>query len=260
MRRVKFDRDLQRRTAAHYEAHPFDFMTEADEAAIDAIQPPPFRTFVGKHVTGASQAAEIGCGPGRGTMYLAPKCAGLVALDISQHSLALARKRAPDARFVRATNVQLPLPDSSFDIVISDGVIHHTPDAKAAFDENARILRMGGFYYLGVYRKGGRYDFIYNRFGPPIRSLERHAFGRVLIYAAIFPVYYLAHLVKSRGKRTLRGALNFFYDYIITPRASFHSIDEITSWGEAAGLELLDYDPSLGNVHVFIFRRPAMAA
>ena len=84
--------------------------------------------------------------------------------------------------------------------------------------------------------------------------------GRVLIYAAIFPVYYLAHLVKSRGKRTLRGALNFFYDYIITPRASFHSIDEITPWGEAAGLELLDYDPSLGNVHVFIFRRPAMAA
>jgi hypothetical protein len=63
------------------------------------------------------------------------------------------------------------------------------------------------------------------------------------------------HLLKSRGQRTWRGARNFFYDYIITPRATFHTREEIVQWGEESGLELLEYDPRVGNVHAFFFRK-----
>src|SRR3972149_1351125 len=40
-----------------------------------------------------------------------------------------------------------------FDAVVSDGVIHHTPDAPQAFRENARLVRDGGHMYVAVYRR-----------------------------------------------------------------------------------------------------------
>jgi ubiquinone/menaquinone biosynthesis C-methylase UbiE len=253
------DRDqveaLQRRTAAHYEAYPFDFMTPEDEAAVEQMQPPPFRRFMAAHASVGQAVAEIGCGPGRGTMYLVRKRLAVVAADISRSSLALARKRAPEAAFVQASNLHLPFADASFDLVISDGVIHHTPDAYRSFRENVRILKAGGHLYLGVYNRSGYYFYVYTFFGRPVRRLETSRFGRQLIHATLIPLYYAVHLIKSGGKRTWRGARNFFYDYLITPQASFHTREDIERWAAMCGLDILGYDPSLGNVHVFILRK-----
>lgn len=52
-----------------------------------------------------------------------------------------------------------------------------------------------------------------------------------------------------------RGAKSCFYDYIITPRATFHTRDEIVRWAGQNGLELLEYDQRVGNLHAFFFRR-----
>ncbi len=178
----------------------------------------------------------------------------VTAVDLSFGSVLLARRRAA-AAYVVATNLQLPMPDGVFDAVVSDGVIHHTPDPRRAFRENARVLKPGGYLYLGVYNRQGYYYYLYTYVGVPIRWLEKRAWGRLLVHATLLPVYYLVHLLKSRGKRTWRGARHFFYDYIITPRASFHSKEEIVDWGRAEGLDLLDYDPAVGNVHAFVFRK-----
>ena len=248
-------RALQRRTAAHYESYPFEFLTPTDEASIEAMQPRPFVEFINAHARPGDTVAEIGCGPGRGTMFLDRRGLRTVAVDISRRSLELARTRAPCSAFVLASNLQLPFFDSAFDIVVSDGVIHHTPDARTAFKENARILKPGGYSYLAVYRRGGYYHYIYTLAGPPIRLLESTRIGRWVVYASIFPIYYLAHLIKSRGKRSIRGARNFFYDYIITPRASFHSRDEIESWAASDDLDLVAYDPNFGNIHAFVFQK-----
>jgi hypothetical protein len=88
-----------------------------------------------------------------------------------------------------------------------------------------------------------------------VRWLERRRWGRAIVLSTLLPVYYAAHLVKSRGKRTWRGAKNFFYDYIITPQATFHTREEVVDWGTRNGLELLDYDEHVGNVHAFVFRK-----
>ena len=60
-----------------------------------------------------------------------------------------------------ADNLRLPFPDAIADVVISDGVIHHTEDPRGAFAENLRILKPGGRMYLGVYKASGRYRFLY---------------------------------------------------------------------------------------------------
>jgi ubiquinone/menaquinone biosynthesis C-methylase UbiE len=250
------DAALQARTAAHYDAYPLEFLTPADEAAIRDQQPAPFRRFVEQHLRPGAWVAEVGCGPGRGTLFLTRHKAAVVAVDISYRSLLLARRRAPTGRFVLSTNLALPFEEAEFDGVVSDGVIHHTPNARAAFAENVRIVKPGGLLYLGIYNRRKHYYYLYTLLGGPIRSLESRASGRALLFGTIVPLYWLVHLIKSRGRRTWQGAVHFFYDYFVTPRASFHTREEVCGWAHEEGLELLEYDPSLGNVHVFVFRKP----
>ena len=244
---------LQKQTRAHYEDFPFDFLTAEDERNIEALQPAPFLRFADAYLKPGTKAAEIGCGPGRGTLFMAQRGVDLLAVDLSMGSLRLAQRRAPGCHFAQATNLQLPLPDGCFDAVVSDGVIHHTPDAYRSFCENARILKPGGVMYVGVYRRKRYYYYVYTYLGRPIRWLENRVWGKALIHATLLPIYYVAHLTKSRGKRTWRGAKNFFYDYIITPQATFHTREQIVEWGRRNGLELMEYDENVGNVHAFVF-------
>ena len=246
---------LQRRTAAHYDFYPFEFLTPKDETSIEEMQPAPFRRFVHSHVAQGAKIADIGCGPGRGTLFLAQRGGDVVGVDISRESLLLARQRAPAASYVVSTNLALPFADGCFEVVISDGVIHHTPDPRVAFAEIARITKTGGHCYLAVYRKWRYYYYVYTFIGVPIRWAEKLAFGRKLLFATLVPLYWIVHLIKSRGTRSWRGGVNFFYDYIITPRASFHTYEEILRWATEERLELIEYEPRFGNVHIFVFRK-----
>jgi ubiquinone/menaquinone biosynthesis C-methylase UbiE len=249
------DTTLQNRTKQHYDSHPFDAITPEDEQTPKTVQPKPFIEFCERYLRRQMAVAEIGCGPGRGTMYLAALGTDVTAVDISAVSLARARKRVPKAGFVRTTAMTLPFPDASFDAVVADGVIHHTPNARAAFAESVRVLRPGGYLYLGLYNRRRHYYYIYTYAGPPIRWLDKSAAGRAALGMTLIPLYYLVHLAKSRGRRGWAGARNFFYDYIITPQATFYTREEISAWGDALGLDLAKYDPSLGNVHVFVFQK-----
>jgi SAM-dependent methyltransferase len=49
----------------------------------------------------------------------------------------------------------LPFPDSVFDLIIADGVLHHTPNTKAAVFELYRKLRPAGQFFFYVYKKMG---------------------------------------------------------------------------------------------------------
>ena len=251
---------LQKQTRAHYNDFPFDFLTEEDERNIEHLQPALFLRFAERHLKPGARVAEIGCGSGRATLFMARRGIDLVAVDISLGSLRLARRRASDSKFVLASNLSLPLLDGVFDAVVSDGVIHHTPDAYRSFCENARILRSGGTMYVGVYRRKRYYYYLYTYLGPPIRWLEKNKFGKALILSTLLPIYYAVHLIKSRGTRTWYGAKNLFYDYIITPRATFHTREEIAEWGRHNGLALIEYEENVGNVHAFVFAKTAPGA
>ena len=109
--------------------------------------------------------------------------------------------------------------------------------------------------YLAVYRRHRYYYYLYTYLGRPIRWLQKRTWGSVLIHSTLLPLYYAVHLLKSRGKRTWQGAKHFFYDYIITPQATFHTYEEIAGWCQQNDLQIVDYEEHVGNVHAFVLKK-----
>jgi SAM-dependent methyltransferase len=70
-------------------------------------------------------------------------------LDMTPEMLALARRNAAEAgatnvEFLEGRIEEIPLPDQSVDVVISNCVINLSPDRPAVFAEMFRVVRPGG--------------------------------------------------------------------------------------------------------------------
>jgi len=94
--------------------------------------------------------AEAGCGTGQ-TLALFSKRHNTIALDISPHALALARKMA-DPSLVLGTIFSIPFKDASCDLVYNSGVIEHFKDPQNinALREMARVTKKGGYVIVIV--------------------------------------------------------------------------------------------------------------
>ncbi|MFJ8052973.1 class I SAM-dependent methyltransferase [Streptomyces luteogriseus] len=97
------------------------------------------------------EVADLGCGPGRVTAYLASQGLSVFGLDVSESMLAIARRENPGLRFVRGSMLEPDLPDGSLDGVVSWYSIIHTPEEHlpALFAVFHRVLRPGGHLLLG---------------------------------------------------------------------------------------------------------------
>jgi arsenite methyltransferase len=95
---------------------------------------------------------DLGSGAGTDSLVAAQMVGPegrVTGLDMTPEMLAKARTGAADAglanaEFVQGQAEQLPFPDESFDVVISNGVIDLVPDKEAAFGELHRVLVPGG--------------------------------------------------------------------------------------------------------------------
>ncbi len=103
--------------------------------------------YLKEHAVPGARVLDLGCGNGRFYDLLEDRSVGYVGLDISEGLLREARKRHPEATFVRGDATELPFQDASFDAVFSFAVLHHIPseELRARFiSEMRRVLRPGG--------------------------------------------------------------------------------------------------------------------
>jgi SAM-dependent methyltransferase len=56
----------------------------------------------------------------------------------------------------------LPFPDDHFDIVVSNGVLHHTPNIDAALEEIWRVLRPGGSVRVVLYNRRSAHFWLWH--------------------------------------------------------------------------------------------------
>jgi ubiquinone/menaquinone biosynthesis C-methylase UbiE len=98
---------------------------------------------------------DVGGGMGTDLAQFATHGARVTDVDLSSGHLALARQnfalRGLQGRFVHSDAETIPLEDNSFDLVYSNGVIHHTPHTERVVREMYRVLRPGGRAIVMIY-------------------------------------------------------------------------------------------------------------
>lgn len=115
------------------------------------------RRFFGAH----RRVLDAGCGGGyASSMWLDPSWQGTddsqwYGVDISE-AVNVAQERLssmPGTHFIQADILQLPFREQTFDAILSEGVMHHTPSTERALKSLARLLVTGGKFLFYVYRK-----------------------------------------------------------------------------------------------------------
>jgi ubiquinone/menaquinone biosynthesis C-methylase UbiE len=106
---------------------------------------------------------EIGFGLGSDLLTWAEGGAEVHGIDITQEHLRLASRNfllhGREAKLQLADAARIPYPDNYFDIVYSNGVLHHTRDIENCLTEARRVLKPGGRLLMSVYRRHSAFHY-----------------------------------------------------------------------------------------------------
>lgn len=185
---------------------------------------------------------DAGCGHGRYLRAFARLGARVVGLDIGRGPEAAGVPLDdPSIGVVQGSVLNAPFRDESFDLVFSDGVIHHTPDPRGAFRELARLVRPGGALYVWVYPREGR---LREAFFGTARAVTTRLPGP-LMRGLAFALAPLTLGVRSYsgttfGRATWAECAQVVHDWLAPPLQSHHTREEVRGWAAECGLEPVD--------------------
>jgi ubiquinone/menaquinone biosynthesis C-methylase UbiE len=129
---------------------------------------------------------EIGGGMGTDLAQFAAHGAIVTDLDLSAGHLQLAeenfRLRGLRGRFIHHDAETLPFDDRSFDLVYSNGVLHHTPNTVAVVGEIRRVLRPGGRAIIMFYAESSLHYWRQLVWGIGVKQglLDRVSMGEIM--------------------------------------------------------------------------------
>ena len=185
-----------------------------------------FARMLDRAIPGDARVLDLGCGTAQMTLHLARANRRVIGADLTRASLQLgaaaARRFALDRVQFIETDLHRPgLRKGSFDVVYSSGVLHHTPDPRAAFKSMARLARPGGMVVVGLYNAFARIPF-------RLRRLVGLVSDRVL--------------QDRRNEASRREA--WIRDQYQHPEEHCHTLGEVQKWFAENGVDYLRAYPS----------------
>lgn len=128
-----------------------DELANVPEAAVESFAGVANPWTMGRLAEG-ERVLDLGSGAGTDSLIAAQMVGdegSVMGIDMTTEMLGKARAAAAEmgvtnVEFVESEAEQLPFPDGSFDVVISNGVIDLIPDKDVVFAELYRVLTPGG--------------------------------------------------------------------------------------------------------------------
>ncbi len=224
------------------------FLAESEQAFVEraAKREALFRDnlkFPPKMFAGA-RLLDLGAGTGENAVYYGLWGADCMLVEIKDE--ASARSQAVFERylagrgthsFVRASLFDFET-EARFEIVVSEGVIHHTADKRAAFGKLASFLEPGGYLILGVGNAAGCFQ----------RALQRVILFRFAQsddeIEAVAERLFKEHIDRAErfGQRSRRAII---FDSFVNPKVDFPSVEEVIGWFSQAGIALYSTWPPI---------------
>lgn len=175
---------------------------------------------------------DIGCGTGEKSLVYTELGANVTGIDVNENAIAMAKKRAIEwglylknkTKF-RVSSVFEIEKDSLFDIVVSDGMIHHTADPEIAFDKFACLLRPGGVLILGVGEPCGFFQRQLQRYF--VNKIAGSDNERLRIDIAMMLFKEKLERASKVSGRSIRAAA---YDLFINPQIVPVAFRDIRKW------------------------------
>lgn len=125
------------------------------------VEAPWMKRLIGFDRYEGKRLLEVGFGTGTDLLQFARGGAQVTGIDLTPRSIEIARRRFEvyglTGDFAIGDGESLSFPDSSFDVVYSFGVLHHTPDTARAIQELYRVLKPGGKAIVMLYHRGSLY-------------------------------------------------------------------------------------------------------
>lgn len=211
-----------------YEANPFPNYDDFDSVASlqDKARRGVFAKLLDEQVPFGACVLEAGCGTGQLTNFLAIANRSVFGTDLCLNSLRLGKGFRDRHGLQRANFLQMNLfrpcfKRESFDLVVCNGVLHHTSDPEGGFAGLADLAKPGGYVVIGLY----------HRYGRLFTDLRRHVF-RLARDRFQFLDPRLTDGAISAAKRKA-----WFMDQYKNPHESKHTIGQVLRWLRRKGLE-----------------------
>lgn len=137
------------------------FAERKNEALLNILPPAP------------ATVLECGSGSGEVSAFLAHHGYTVTLLDASPSALAFAEKRfhreGITGTFVQGNVYELPFAESSFDVVMSFGLLEHFEDVDVVIHEMMRVIKPGGMFFADIVTERFSVQTLGNVFNAAVR-------------------------------------------------------------------------------------------
>jgi ubiquinone/menaquinone biosynthesis C-methylase UbiE len=166
-----------------------------------------------------AQLLEIGCGMGTDLLQFARGGARCTGIDLTPRSIEITRHRfrlfGADGNFIVSDGERLPFRSDSFDVVYSNGVLHHTPDTAGAIREVHRVLRVGGVAKIMLYHRNSLnywFEIVLRRGVLGLEFLRGRTAEEIMSRVIEFSEHDARPLVKVYSRKQARALFRMFKD------------------------------------------------
>ena len=182
----------------------------------------PLKMFSG------AELLDFGSGTGERDIFYAQWGANVTGVEMNSLSVARCRKLfkkygLEDKLTIHSQSLFDFESDKKFDIVVANGVLHHTNNQKMGFEKLASYLKSGGYLFISQGNNAGAFQ----------RNLQR-----LILYKFAKSEKEISKLAKflfkdhidravKYGKRTAESVV---YDSYVVPKADNASVEEIMEW------------------------------
>ncbi|GAA1685262.1 methyltransferase domain-containing protein [Kribbella yunnanensis] len=153
---------------------------EYERIAVDLV--PAAQVLVRAACVGAlpEHVVDVGCGTGNVALLAAELGARVTGIEpaarLRELTAAAAAAKGLAVSVLDGTAADIPLPDGSADVVLSNFAVIMAPDAQAAADELARVTASDGRILLTAWTPGGPWDEMMGILGKAVAQATDGAF------------------------------------------------------------------------------------
>lgn len=228
--------DVTETVKAFYEETPFPNYDDHDSvrSLIEKSRRGLYARRLDESIAHNTTVLEVGCGTGQLTNFLGMACRQVVGTDMCVNSLGLGEAFRTEHGLTRIQFVQMNLfrpclKPEQFDVVLCNGVLHHTADPYGGFRGLVPLVKPGGHLIIGLY----------NTYGRLLTDMRRRVFrltgGRA---KWVDPVLRQGGMSDSKRRA-------WFADQYRHPHESKHTFGEVLEWFDKNDVDFVRGVPAM---------------